>query len=335
MTLSSTSLRTALGPVTLRPFDPRSDYPRAAALISTCHAHDDIDWLPTPETLAHEWGPASGFDPALDAAIAEGGGEAVGLVGVDWRERVGKINHNVEIWVRPSDRRAGIGTALLLWAEERSRAATAAGTAGRPGMVHEIGGWGDSDTPGHERLAALHGYEPFRFGFEMRRPIDAPIPEAPLPSGLEIRPVRPEHHRAIWDADCEAFQDHFEPAVRTESDYERWFTSPTLDTSLWKVAWDGGDVAGSVMTSINDEENARIGLKIAWLDHVSVRRPWRQRGLAAALIAATLELLRERGAEVAALGVDGLNPTGALHLYEKLGFARHKTGIRYRKTLDV
>ena len=160
------------------------------------------------------------------------------------------------------------------------------------------------------------------------------MPEATLPDGLEVRPVRPEQHRTIWDADVEAFRDHFEASVRTEADYEHWISSPTIDTSLWQVAWDGIEVAGSVMTSINAEENEKLGLKIAWLDHISVRRPWRKRGVASALIASTLGILRERGMEIAALGVDAENPTGALRVYEAMGFARHKTGISYRKPLD-
>jgi mycothiol synthase len=197
------------------------------------------------------------------------------------------------------------------------------------------GGWGDSIVAGHAELAAGHGYRVVRYGFEMRRPVDAPIPDAPLPAGLEVRPVRPADHRRIWDADTEAFQDSWERGQRFEEDYVRWFTAPWLDTTLWQVAWDGDAVAGSVLTAIHEEENERLGLRIAWLDHVSVGRPWRRHGLAAALIASTLRILHDRGIEVAALGVDAENPSGALALYERLGFGRHRTGIAYRKDLAL
>jgi len=320
---------------TIRPFDPPADSRTAAELISTTHAHDGIDWLPTTEVIAHDWRAVAGFDPATDAVIAELNGEAVAVAAVSWRIREGTVVHNIEIWVRPDARRRGIGDSLVNWAEEHARAAVAAGVAGPPGAAQVIGGWGDGDVPGHDRLAAQHGYAVFRYGFEMRRPVDAPIPEAPLPEGLEIRPVVAKDHRVIWDADTEAFRDHFEPSVRTEDDFAGWFAAPSLDTSLWQVAWDGDEVAASIMTSINVEENAKIGLSLAWLDHVSVRRRWRQRGVAAALIASTLRLLRDRGAEVAALGVDAQSLTGALHLYEKMGFTRHRTGINYRKPLDL
>ena len=325
---------TNTGPLSLRLFDPAADFPAAAELISEAHAHDGVDWLPTPEILAHDWSRTPGFDPATDVLVADSGGVAAGLVTVDWRSRHTKIVHQLELWVRPSARRDGIGGTLLTWAEDHARHTVAAGIGGPMDLPHEIGGWGDADVPGHAQLAASRGYRVNRYGFEMRRPVDDPIPDVALPGGLEVRPVRPEDHRTIWDADVEAFRDHFEASVRTEADYEQWITSPTIDTSLWQVAWDGNEVAGSVITSINPEENGKLGLQIAWLDHISVRRPWRKRGVASALIASTLHILRERGMEIAALGVDAENPTGALRVYEAMGFARHKTGISYRKALD-
>ena len=42
---------------------------------------------------------------------------------------------------------------------------------------------------------------------------------------------------------------------------------------------------------------------------------------------------RDRGLEQAALGVDSENPTGALGVYEALGFRRFQTGISFRKSL--
>jgi ribosomal protein S18 acetylase RimI-like enzyme len=165
----------------------------------------------------------------------------------------------------------------------------------------------------------------------MRRALEAPIPAVTLPVGIEVRQVRPEDHRAIWDADIEAFRDHWEAAVRNESDFVKFFAHPDIDTSLWQVAWDGDEVAGSVVNGIYRDENAKIGIDLGWLDHVSVRRRWRKRGLASALIVRSLEVLRDRGMSVASLGVDSENPTGALGLYRRFGFTVHRTWITYRK----
>jgi ribosomal protein S18 acetylase RimI-like enzyme len=71
--------------------------------------------------------------------------------------------------------------------------------------------------------------------------------------------------------------------------------------------------------------------ELAWLDHISVRRPWRRRGLARALIVSALQGLREGGIDEAMLGVDGENPTDALGLYESLGFVVKDRGSTWRK----
>jgi mycothiol synthase len=335
--MTTQAIETALpiGPIGIayRRFDPAIDYPVIAALIADCHAHDSVDWYPSAEILAHEWSHNETFHPASDAVLAFERDRAVGLVNVDWRLREAAVVHLIEFWVRPEARRRGIGERLVAWAEAHARETVALGRAGPTNLPHDVMGWGDGHVAGHAELAAKRGYRVARFGFEMLRPLDEAVSVEPLPNGLEIRPVEPGHYRAIWDADVEAFLDHRDPAVRTEADFRAKFDAPWLDTSTWKVAWAGDEVVGTVMTWVSAEENERIGIKRAWLDHISVRRPWRRQGVAAALITATLELLRERGFEQVALGVDAENPTGALRLYERLGFVRDKTGIGYRKAL--
>jgi ribosomal protein S18 acetylase RimI-like enzyme len=97
------------------------------------------------------------------------------------------------------------------------------------------------------------------------------------------------------------------------------------------VAWDGDQVAGSVMTYIWRSENAKLGVRRGWLERIAVRRPWRRRGLARALIASALIGLRDAGMDDAMLGVDTENVTGALGLYESMGFAISDRQTQYRK----
>jgi ribosomal protein S18 acetylase RimI-like enzyme len=154
----------------------------------------------------------------------------------------------------------------------------------------------------------------------MRRFITGVLPEHPLPAGFELRAVTPDQHRAIFDADNEAFRDHWGHREQDDGDFRARFEHPETATSLWCVAWDGDQVVGSVMNWIFAEENEQLGIKRGWLEHVSVRRAWRGRGVAKALCAASFAVLRDHGMEEAWLGVDASNPTGALQLYEGLGF---------------
>jgi ribosomal protein S18 acetylase RimI-like enzyme len=126
--------------------------------------------------------------------------------------------------------------------------------------------------------------------------------------------------RAVLLADDEAFRDHWEPRDFTEASMRSEMESKELRLDLWVVAWDGDEVVGSVQSWIWPEENEALGVERGWLDSISVRRPWRRRGVARAMTAEALRRLKAAGMEDAMLGVDAENPTGALGLYEGLGF---------------
>ena len=117
---------------------------------------------------------------------------------------------------------------------------------------------------------------------------------------------------------------------RLGGELPRWRESPEFDPSLFLVAWEGDEIAGGVLNAIYEAENQELGLNRAWLDSVFTRRPWRRRGLARNLIARSLHLLRERGLTGAALGVDADNPSGALGLYESVGFAVTERSTAFR-----
>jgi mycothiol synthase len=315
----------------LRPFEPERDFPIITELIAEVSAHDGEPWRPTAAELEVEWSPTSGYVPARDTLLAFDGGRLVGATTSGWRERTGTVVHNIEVWVRPGDRRRGIGTTLVRWSEAHAVAAVRAGYGGSPTLPHVHNGGVDRDHEAANAFARAMGYAPIRYGYLMQRDLSEPIPDAPLPTGIEVRPVVEADHRQIWAADAEAFLDHWENAVREESDFRRFFENPMLDTSLWQVAWAGGEVAGSVINFIYPEENRDLGIDVGWLQHVSTRRAYRGRGVAGALIVRSLRALRERGMAVARLGVDGENPTGALALYQRFGFVEFRGWTVQRK----
>ena len=155
----------------------------------------------------------------------------------------------------------------------------------------------------------------------------------PSPTASRSARSLEDHWRTILAAENEAFRDHWGHREMAESDFTRTFDRAELDTSLWVVAWDGDQVAGVVQNWIWPEENERLGVKRGWLEHISVRRPWRRRGLARAITAASLVKYREVGLDEAMLGVDSENPNGALGLYEGLGFVQASRAAAYRRDL--
>jgi mycothiol synthase len=320
--------------VILRPFDPTSDFPAVATLIGDVNANAGAEWFPTVAELTVEWSRAHSFDPLRDVVVADEDGRMVGAARVAWREREQAVVHRIDVWVHPDRTRRGIGRRLLEWGEARARASAADGSGGPGHLPHVFGGMTDQGNPAGVAFAAQAGYRPMRYHYEMRRNLADPIPDAPIPDGLELRPVLPADYRAVWLADAEAFRDHWDAAVVNEDDFTRFFAHPDIDPSLWQVAWDGDQVAGLVINGIFREENARTGIDVGWLDGVATRRPWRRRGVAGALIARSLAVLKERGMSVAGLVVDTENPTGALGLYQRFGFTAVRTWIFLRKPFE-
>jgi mycothiol synthase len=319
----------------VRLLDLDHDVVGLAELIRTSNLHDGVDWIPSPPALAHELTHTSGLDLARGILVAEVEGSMVGMARTNWRIRDERVFHHLEALVRPAYRRRGLGKALLTWTERHVADGLASGTVGPMDRPHLLAGEADVQIQGATEFATMAGYHVDGYGILMARPLDLAIPDAPLPEGLEVRPVRSEDHHRIWDADTEAFRDHRHPALRTEADFVRWFNAPDIDTSLWDVAWDGDEVAGSVMTFIFPEENAALGITRGWLEHISVRRPWRRRGLASALIVRALRRLRERDMAQAMLGADAENLSGAVRIYEALGFQRTRTWANFFKAIAL
>ncbi len=73
--------------------------------------------------------------------------------------------------------------------------------------------------------------------------------------------------------------------------------------------------------------------KIGWVESIGVRRPWRRRGLALALLHHSFLTFYHRGQESVGLSVDASSLTGATRLYEKAGMHVVRRLDNYEKEL--
>ncbi|HEX5825314.1 MAG TPA: GNAT family N-acetyltransferase [Candidatus Limnocylindrales bacterium] len=315
----------------LRHLRPPGDYAPMNAVANAIREAEGETFYTTDEQFAKFYENLSRCDPATDVAIAEIGGQVVGYGRAAWHEELdGTRIYEVIPFVDPKVAGQDVFVAMVDAIEARARAIA----AGDPSGPKELETFGGDLAPERDALLQAAGYQPVRFFYSMVRPSVDDLPGAPLPEGLEIREVQPEHMPIIWAADQEAFRDHWGYTPSTDADYQLFLTDPVMtDTSLWRIAWEGDEVAGQVRSYISDEENARHARLRGYTEHISVRRPWRRRGLARALIAASFPLLRARGMTEAALGVDTENTSGALRVYESCGFRPVSRSATYRKPL--
>lgn len=318
-----------------RPYAGAADLPDAVRVKNAEWAADGVSARESIADLAAWWShPSEQFDPARDVEIVELDGRVVAAVERSWADASdGVREYRSRGWIIPEVRRRGIGAWLLHRNEAAHRALAATHDTERPRVLH----LGTDDTSvGGPLLAERSGYAPVRWFADMERPLSEELPGVPpLPDVLEVRPATPDQAAAIWRADHEAFRDHWGGFDDSEASFRRWVESPEFQPDLMVVAWDGDEIAGAVLNTVYPEENRELGISRAWLDSVFTRRAWRRRGLGRALIVRSLHLLRERGFEVAALGVDADNPSGAFGLYESAGFRVVERSTSWRKPMEA
>ena len=314
-----------------RHFAGPEDYPGMVGVKMAARANDGVDELETVETLANHYEHLSNSDLDRDIAIVELDGRIVGYGRVEWSDlNAGGRTYDQICVMHPAARGRGIGKALLAWGETRARE-IAAGHVGADDRWHGAGTW-DGDVRAANLLRA-HGYSPVRIFHVLVRPTLDDIGSTDVPEGFEIRRVGRDDLRAIFDADAKAFRDHWGVVHDDEASFQRFAGDPRLDPSIFVVAFAGDEVAGAVLNQIDDDENAQFDRQRGLLDSVFVRRPYRRRGLATALVNLSLVRLRERGMTSAYLGVDSENEHAALHLYERCGFERARSNTYWRKPL--
>ncbi|HEX7473207.1 MAG TPA: GNAT family N-acetyltransferase [Candidatus Limnocylindrales bacterium] len=320
----------AVAGLVFRRYAGPSDIPVLTEVLRAANLFDDTEEVPSEARVANDFAHPDGFDPTIDAFLGELNGRVVAVGDVRYIRRDDTHTYMVSGAVHPDERRRGIGRALLGVLE--GRAAERVETLPDAAPVW-IDAWMPDANVGFGVLIRDAGYEPTRHFFEMLKTDLDTAAEVTLPEGLELRPVVMSDMRRIFDAEAEAFQDHWGRRDWSDEVFAEHLADPDLDPTLWRVAWDGDEVAGVVSTFIIADENAALGVQRGWLAHVSVRRPWRRRGLAAALIVSACVGLRERGMHEAALGVDAENLTGALGLYERLGFVVRRRATSWRRPL--
>ena len=316
--------------LTFRGFAGPSDFPLMLAVVNAAKLADGEERSETVEEVASNYATLTNSDPYRDMCVAEVNGEVVAYSRVWWdREPGGLHRYTGMCFVHPSWRRRGIGAAMLHWNQRRLREIA----SGHPAENKVLECFAvDQDTAAHD-LYGENGYEPLTYGASMVRAHLDDIPDCPLPEGLEIRPVTEDQVRTIWEADGEAFRDHWGYVEPTEADWQRFLVLPHTDRSLWKVAWDGERVAGQVKSFINPNENEEYHRKRGYTEAISTTREYRRRGLAKALICESLRELKRRGMEEAGLGVHTENPNGAFQLYQGLGYEVVQMWTTYRKRL--
>ncbi len=261
--------------------------------------------------LEEEW---AELDLEQDARVVRDadrivGYRAVQVLGELWR---------AEAYVHPDALGRGIGKLIATGLEQ---------DAARRGARRIQNNVLEADSAAHRLLESL-GYRAVRVFREMRIELEAPPPAPEWPDGLRVVAFDPERDaRAFHAAGQEAFADHWD---HTPRDFESWskghLDSERFDPTLWCVVRAGDEiVAGTICTG--DTYGG------GFVHALFTRRPWRKRGVGAALLRDAFGRFWERGERSVGLGVDAASDTGAFRLYERAGMAPVLGWVMYEKEI--
>jgi mycothiol synthase len=273
---------------------------------------------------------APGHEPDDDSVLVSDDDAFVGYM-TAWRDEplttIGLI-----VFVRPGFWGRGLSAWLLRSGEATARERVAKLRSASP--VHlQVARWATNELalPLFEAL----GYRYVRTFHQMRIELEGRSQAPRVPDGIEIRTFDPDRDaQAVHAALSEAFRDHwgsgFDP-------FDVWrhdqidAAGPAFDPSLWFVALERDEVVGVACC----RERSTGSPDAANVDELGVRRAWRGRGIARALLLTAFAEAHRRGIDAVELTVDSESLTGATRLYESVGMRQGPRSFeRWEKLLQ-
>lgn len=283
------------------------DLPALASFL----AHDEERLTGRPSRIApgdvREW--TSDTDLERESWVCE---DDAGMAAVAWMHKVDDLGVGI-VAVSPRAQATGIGAELIAHTERCTR-------ENGGGRMHQFAL--GADTYARELFVSL-GYADVRHFYEMA----IELTERPEVPDVEIESLQAADAEAFYDALDEAFQDHWEHHSTPFAEwYERHSASPNFDLSLWLLIRSDGEVAAVARNEANRNGGGYVGA-------LGVRRAFRGKGYAKALLYHTFAEFWDRGFPRVTLGVDAANPTGATHLYERVGMHVEAENVVYERSL--
>lgn len=309
------------------------DARRCAAISTAVAACAGADELIQSRDLLTEW-TEPGFCLAESSlGIVNGGGRLIGYA-VFFATEDPPVRPWFNWAVDPVCQRGDISPRLLAWAIEKGRAVVA--KCPPEARVSLWSGAYRGYCADEDALRAA-GFAQQRVWHEMRIDMtESPAPKD-LPPGFVSRPYRHDEDLPILvDLVRDAFSDHFGHIEQSfDRDLERfrhWLEGSCYfetDNVMLAEREATGIVAGSVLPMT--EHFRRPGL--GYIDTVGVRKAYRRRGLASAMLRKCFADYWDRGITSVCLEVDGDSLTNAVALYERVGMHVHSSFDAYELLL--
>ena len=184
--------------------------------------------------------------------------------------------------------------------------------------------WVDLEDEAAQRMVEAAGFTEVRRHYTMLVNVASSEPEAEDPEGISIRTCTEEDAEVVHRLIGETFAEHW---GFTPISYETWrkqsYERADTQLDMWFLAFEGDEPAGFLVGRPMED--------MGWVADLGVRRGWRERGIASALLKRSFADFKRRGFHKIGLGVDASNETGAVRLYERVGMKASRVYLTYEK----
>lgn len=307
-----------------------SDLEAIAHLINTCEKVDRLYEGTSISQLQQEFN-APSLDKARDIRLwFDANGELIGFAQLWISEPAEVIDGSLLFRVHPDARGGDVEAAAIAWGEVRMREVSAI-----PGAPVKLRSSAHAEDGDRISLLTSSGFKPDRYFCRLARSIWEPIPEPQLPQGFTLIQFPGEQDAEAWvEMFNQSFIDHWNHHDLTVEKFKYDLAKPDYrnDLDLIAVA-DDGKFVSFCYCEISVDECDRTGRNEGWIACLGTRRGFRKIGLGRAMLLAGLHRLKAAGVETAILGVDAENQSGAMRLYESVGFHNIRNSISYVKEL--
>jgi mycothiol synthase len=311
------------------------DLPSLVTLINEADTYDKLERTTTLQEMEHEMSFPT-VKPETDCFLAWAGDRLVGSADMYVRKGDPEMDKETTVYcwgvVHPEWRRRGIGRRLLEAAYRRGEEYLDEIEIAR---VHFQCNTRDVEM---DRIALYKGFgmKRVRYSVNLARPVNGNLPPVVVRVGYRLRSFDLERDaKEAFQVDNAAFRDHWGHTEGKLEEFLHWMKMPHMRPELWLLAEEEatGKIVGLGLNVIDPDWIAQTGRQEGYLNTLAVLREHRRRGLGTALISKSLRVLRDAGMEAVHLHADTENLTGAMRLYERVGFKTRKTYIAYRKAL--
>ncbi len=314
----------------MRSYAGEADLPAIVALFNACEAVDRLGNSISVDELRQEHADPD-WDLARDLRLWQDTSNrllGIGAVRVmpPGDDHSGFLRFNIH----PEARGTALEAQIFAWVEQRMRE-----VAHERGVCVNLRASARADHKYRVSLLEQHGFTSDRAFYRMTRSLAEPIPKAQFPVGFSVRHVDSDRDAEAWVAMFnESFIDHWNHHPLTIEQFKHYRTKQDYNPELDRIAIAADGTFAAFCTGyIHQKDNQRSGRNEGWIHALGSRRGFRRLGLGRAMLLSGLEQLKAIGVETALLGVDSENPSGAVRLYESVGFSKLHTSIAYSKPL--